>query len=85
MANNRTAHTLADYGAMAAAAVPMPNHNTLAQDQVSFIAGESRPVVVILEDRDRYQRWEKALAEVDSIRHLVMLAHAEKHRRRPGG
>jgi long-chain acyl-CoA synthetase len=77
MAANRTAHTLADYGAMTAAAVPMSIYNTLAQDQVAFIAGESRPVVVILEDRDRYQRWEKALADVDSVRHVVMLADAE--------
>ena len=78
MADNRTAHTVADYGAMAAAAVPMSIYNTLAQDQVAFIAGESRPVVVILEDHDRYQRWERALAEVDSIRHVVMLGEAER-------
>ena len=78
MAVNRTAHTLADYGTMTAAAVPMSIYNTLAQDQVAFIAGESRPVVVILEDHDRYQRWERALAEVDSIRHVVMLADADR-------
>ena len=78
MANNRTAHTLADYGAMAAAAVPMSIYNTLAQDQVGFIAAESRPVVVILEDHDRYQRWEKALDEVDSIRHIVMFSDADR-------
>ncbi|HYJ27987.1 MAG TPA: AMP-dependent synthetase/ligase [Nocardioides sp.] len=78
MAANRTAHTLADYGAMTAAAVPMSIYNTLAQDQVAFIAGESRPVVVVLEDHDRYQRWERALEEVDSIRHLVMLSDADR-------
>ncbi|WP_322921213.1 AMP-dependent synthetase/ligase [Nocardioides renjunii] len=78
MAANRTAHTLADYGAMTAAAVPMSIYNTLAQDQVVFIAGESRPVVVVLEDHDRYQRWERALAEVDSVRHVVMLSDAER-------
>src|SRR6478609_4051113 len=78
MAANRTAHTLADYGTMAAAAIPMSIYNTLAQDQVSFIAGESRPVVVVLEDHDRYQRWERALEEVDSIRHLVMLSDADR-------
>ena len=78
MATNRTAHTLADYGAMAAAAVPMSIYNTLAQDQVAFIAGESRPVVVVLEDHDRYRRWERALAEVDSIRHVVVLGEADR-------
>lgn len=78
MAANRTAHTLADYGAMTAAAVPMSIYNTLAQEQVAFIAAESRPVVVVLEDHDRYQRWEKALDEVDSVRHVVMLADADR-------
>ena len=78
MAANRTAHTLADYGSMTAAAVPMSIYNTLAQEQVAFIAGESRPVVVVLEDHDRYQRWEKAFADVDSIRHVVMLADADR-------
>jgi long-chain acyl-CoA synthetase len=78
MAVNRTAHTLADYGTMTAAAVPMSIYNTLSQDQVGFIAAESRPVVVVLEDHDRYQRWERALADVDSIRHVVMLADADR-------
>jgi len=78
MAANRTAHTLADYGTMTAAAVPLSIYNTLAQEQVAFIAAESRPVVVVLEDHDRYQRWEKALDEVDSIRHVVMLADADR-------
>jgi long-chain acyl-CoA synthetase len=78
MAANRTSHTLADYGAMTAAAVPVSIYNTLAQDQVAFIAGEARPVVVVLEDHDRYQRWERALAEVDSIRHVVMLDDVDR-------
>ena len=78
MAVNRNHHTVADYGTMTAAAVPMSIYNTLSQEQVAFIAAESRPVLVILEDRDRYQRWEKALAEVDSIKHVVMLADADQ-------
>ena len=78
MAANRTAHTIADYGAMTAAAVPVSIYNTLAQDQVAFIAGEARPVVVVLEDHDRYQRWERALAEVDSIKHVVLFADLDR-------
>ena len=34
--------------------------------------------MVVLEDHDRYQRWERALEEVDSIRHLVMLSDADR-------
>jgi long-chain acyl-CoA synthetase len=78
MGDNRTAHTLADFGTMTAAAVPMSIYNTLSQDQVSYIANESRPVVAFLENHDRYQRWEEALATVDSIRHVVMFADADQ-------
>lgn len=78
MGDNRTAHTLSDFGAMTAAAVPMSIYNTLSQEQVHFIADESRPVVAILENHDRYQRWEKALAEVDSIRHVVLFDEADR-------
>ncbi len=78
MMTNRTQHTLADYGTMAAAAVPLSIYNTLSQEQVAFIADESRPVVVFLEDHDRYQRWQGALAQVDSIRHVVMLSDADR-------
>ncbi len=78
MMTNRTQHTLSDYGTMTAAAVPLSIYNTLSQEQVAFIAAESRPVVVILEDHDRYQRWESALVEVDSIQHVVMLSDADR-------
>jgi long-chain acyl-CoA synthetase len=78
MASNRTAHTLADFGSMTAATVPVSIYNTLSPDQVAFIAAESRPVVVVLEDLDRYQRWARALAEVDSIRHVVMFGDADQ-------
>ncbi|HNM96903.1 MAG TPA: AMP-dependent synthetase/ligase [Marmoricola sp.] len=78
MASNRNEHTLADYGSMTAAAVPMSIYNTLSQDQVAYIAGEARPVVVILETHDHYQRWERALAEVDSIKHVVMIEDADR-------
>ncbi len=78
MSPNRNLHTLVDYGAMTAAAVPMSIYNTLSQSQVAHIASESRPVVVFLEDHDRYQRWESALASVDSIRHVVMFGEADR-------
>ena len=73
MATNRTEHFLADMGAVHAAATPMSIYNTLSPEQVAFIAGQSRPSVVILETADHRARWEKALAEVDSVRRVVMI------------
>ncbi len=62
MSSNRTAHFVADMGAVHAAATPMSIYNTLAADQVAFIAGESTPAVVIVENGDHLTRWGEAVA-----------------------
>ena len=73
MATNRIEHFVADIGAVHAAATPMSIYNTLSPEQVAYVAGHARPVVVFLENEDHRSRWEKALEEVDSIRKVVML------------
>jgi len=73
MASNRIEHFLADMGATHAAATPMSIYNTLSPEQVAYVAGHARPTVAILETPDHRTRWEKALAEVDSIEKVVML------------
>ncbi len=65
MSSNRNEHLVADTGAVHAAAVPMSIYNTLSQEQVAYIAGQSRPRVAILETRDHRQRWEVALSGDD--------------------
>ena len=73
MASNRIEHFLADMGATHAAATPMSIYNTLSPEQVAYVAGHARPVAVVLESPDHRARWEKAMAEVDSITKVVML------------
>jgi long-chain acyl-CoA synthetase len=73
MATNRLEHFVADMGAVHAAATPMSIYNTLSPDQVAFIASESQPVVVVLENADHVARWQRALAETPSIRTVVVL------------
>ncbi|WP_139978068.1 AMP-dependent synthetase/ligase [Nocardioides litoris] len=73
MATNRIEHFLADIGAVHAAATPMSIYNTLSPEQVAYVAGEARPVVAVLEDADHLARWGKALAEVDSVRTVVLV------------
>jgi long-chain acyl-CoA synthetase len=73
MATNRVEHFLADMGAVHAAATPMSIYNTLSTEQVAYVAGHAQPTVVVLETADHRSRWEKALAEVDSIRKVVMI------------
>lgn len=73
MATNRNEHLLADLAAGHAAATPMSIYNTLSQEQVAYIAGESTPKVAIVEDHDHLQRWELALAAADGPAYVVLL------------
>jgi long-chain acyl-CoA synthetase len=73
MATNRVEHFVADMGAVHAAAVPMSIYNTLSAEQVAYVAGHARPVVVFLETEDHRRRWAKALDEVDSVRRVLVL------------
>jgi long-chain acyl-CoA synthetase len=63
MASNRIEHVLADLGALHAGAVPMSIYNTLAPDQVAYVAAQSAPRVVIVENNDHLARWKGALAD----------------------
>jgi long-chain acyl-CoA synthetase len=77
MATNRIEHVVADHAALLAGAVPMSVYNTLAPEQVSYIAGHAEPAAVLLETRDHVDRWRPALAQVDSIRLVVGIGDAE--------
>ncbi|MBS43393.1 MAG: long-chain fatty acid--CoA ligase [Nocardioides sp.] len=73
MASNRIEHVLADIGSLHAGAVPMSIYNTLSPEQVAYVASHSEPTAVILEGTDQVARWAKALAEVASIRTVVVM------------
>ncbi len=72
MATNRIEHQVADMGGVNAAAVPMSIYNTLAVDQVTYIAGQSAPVVAILENADNLARWSGAL-DAGGVARVVVL------------
>jgi long-chain acyl-CoA synthetase len=73
MATNRIEHFLADMGAVHAAATPMSIYNTLAPEQVAFVAGHAHPRVVVLEDADHLARWSRAIEERDDIARVVVI------------
>ena len=73
MATNRMEHVLADIAAVHASATPMSIYSTLAPEQVAYVAGHSEPTVVVLEGAAQLKRWQKALAEVPSIKAVVVL------------
>ena len=72
MASNRIEHVLSDLGALHAGATPMSIYNTLSPDQVSFVAGQSEPRLVIVENADHLSRWETALAQLPVAKVVVI-------------
>jgi long-chain acyl-CoA synthetase len=72
MATNRIEHYVADIGAVHAAATPMSIYNTLSQEQVAYVAGDSTPVVAVLENADHLARWSRALEE-GSVQRVVLI------------
>jgi long-chain acyl-CoA synthetase len=76
MASNRIEHVAADHAALHAGAVPMSVYNTLSPEQVAYIAGHAKPQAVFLETADHAARWQRALADVGSIRVIVGIGDA---------
>ncbi|HEX6874539.1 MAG TPA: AMP-binding protein [Nocardioidaceae bacterium] len=73
MASSRTEHVLADLAAVHAGGTPMSIYATLAPEQVLYIAEHSAPTVVVLEGADQLVRWQLALEQTASVRHVVVL------------
>jgi long-chain acyl-CoA synthetase len=76
MATNRIEHVVADHAALLAGGVPLSVYNTLAPEQVRFIAGHAEPQAVFLETTDHGERWRLALEDVASIRVVVGIGGA---------
>jgi long-chain acyl-CoA synthetase len=71
MATNRIEHLVADMGAVLAGAVPMSIYNTLSNEQIAFIAGQSRPAAVFVETADHLDRWRTALTSGSGVLAVV--------------
>ena len=61
MGSNRIEHVLADIATLHAGGVPMSIYNTLAPEQVAYVAAHSSPSIAILEGDDQLARWALAL------------------------
>jgi long-chain acyl-CoA synthetase len=72
MATNRIEHYVVDIGAVHAAATPMSIYNTLSPEQVAYVAGESTPVVAVLEGADQLARWTRAIEE-GHVQRIVLI------------
>ncbi len=72
-ATNRPEHVIADLGALHAGAVPVSIYNTLADDQIAYVAGNCEATVAVLEDPSFLARWQSVRDQLPQLAHVVLL------------
>ncbi len=77
MARNRPEHLIADYAAMHLGATPVSIYNTLAPDQIAYVAGHCRAKVALVEDRGFFEGWQKVRSDLPALERVVLLEGAE--------
>jgi long-subunit acyl-CoA synthetase (AMP-forming) len=74
MTRNRPEHVIADLGAVHAGATPVSFYNTLAPEQIQYIAEHCGAKVAVVEGREFMERWEKVKAELPALQTVILLA-----------
>jgi long-chain acyl-CoA synthetase len=78
MIRNRPEHVIADMGVVHAGGTPVSFYNTLAPEQIQYIAAHCDARIAILENREVMERWEKVKGELTSLEHVVLLEDADE-------
>jgi long-chain acyl-CoA synthetase len=78
MARNRPEHVIADMGVVHANATPVSIYNTLAPEQIAYIAGHCEAKVAVVEGRELMERWEKIKADLPALERVVLIEDAEQ-------
>ncbi len=73
MARNRPEHVLADLGILHARGTPVSLYNTLAPEQVQYIAGHCDAVLAVVEDAGFYKKFEAIRAQLPRLRTIVVI------------
>ena len=73
MARNRPEHVIADLGIMHAQGTPVSLYNTLAAEQVQYVAGHCEATVAILEDDGFLDRFRQVRDRLPRLRKVVMM------------
>jgi len=76
MARNRPQHLIADLAAVHLGATAVSLYNTLAPEQIQYVAGHCEAKVAIVECRPFMERWEKVKSELPALEHVVMVDDA---------
>ena len=78
MTRNRPEHVITDLGAVHAGATPVSLYNTLAPEQIQYIAEHCNAKVAVLEGREFMERWGKVRADLPALEKVVLLADADE-------
>src|SRR5438552_2269745 len=78
MTRNRPEHVIGDLAAVHAGATPVSFYNTLAPEQIAYIAGHCEAKVAVVEGREFMQRWEKVKADLPALERTVLLEDSEE-------
>jgi long-chain acyl-CoA synthetase len=78
MARNMPEHLIADLAAVHVGATAVSLYNTLAPEQIQYVAGHCEAKVAVVECRPFMERWEKVKAELPALEHVVMIDDAQE-------
>ncbi len=73
MARNRPEHLIADLGILHARGTPVSLYNTLAPEQVQYIAAHCDAVLAVVEDAGFYKKFEAIRAQLPRLRTIVVI------------
>jgi long-chain acyl-CoA synthetase len=73
MTRNRPEHLVADFGAMHAGATGVSIYNTLAPEQIAYIAAHCEAKAAVVEGREFLERWEKIRSDLPALQHVIVL------------
>ena len=73
MGGNRPEHVIADLGILHAGAVPVSLYNTLAGEQIQYIADHCSAGVAVLENAEYLERWQGIWEDLPNLTHIVVM------------
>ncbi|MEX1163270.1 MAG: long-chain fatty acid--CoA ligase [Nitriliruptor sp.] len=76
MITNRPEHVIADVGTLLAGATPVSVYNTLAPDQVAYVAGNCDAKVAIVEDAAVLATWQQVRDQLPNLERIVVIEAA---------
>jgi long-chain acyl-CoA synthetase len=76
MCRNRPEHVIADLGTLHTGATPVSLYNTLAPEQIAYIAGHCEAKAAVIEGREFMERFEKVKADLPALEQVILIEDA---------